>query len=230
MYADILDWIVRHGTVHYLTKADDFSPLLALPSKKPDGIEVVTNSQRTTSWELRSDVDRHLLNLYFSYDIQRRRQLDGSESWVYDGMSQVAEAIRRQLRSFSGAVPLPTLRETLEELQLLGEPPFNTVQVIQVPSYWMLLDPEVLRFILFSAYYHLQYFILFEDQDPCDTFVLGNVQAAFTVCRLIAITKSDAWLLNNDDQIIFQALFAAGIVLVELHRSVGMLSPLPSAN
>ena len=68
MYTDILDWIVRLDSDD-LTEPDNFSRLLALTSKKADGIEVVANNQRTTSWRLKLDVHSHLFRLYFMYDI-----------------------------------------------------------------------------------------------------------------------------------------------------------------
>ena len=231
MYADILHWIVDYSLRDF-TESDNFSRLLALTSKKADGIEVVANYQRTTSWRLNLNVHSHLFRLYFMYGISRRYQSDGWQSWVYEEMMSVAEAIGSQLRSLTVTLSPSTLREQLKRLQLLGEPPFNVVQVVQASThpFWHSHALE----IFFTCFYHLQYFILFEDQDPCNTIGLNDIDVAFTVCRLIAtittVHNKDRYHYFPMPRIIFQALFVAGLVLAELNRPDGMLSPLPCAN
>ena len=103
------------------------------------------------------------------------------QSWVYDEMRLVAEAIRSQLRSFSIAYGSLTYLETLQNLRVLGAPPFDIAQVNQVSTPALRLSRGSWVLLHITCFYHLHYFILFEDQDPCETIGYGEVEAAFTV-------------------------------------------------
>jgi len=137
-------------------------------------------------------------------------------SWSYPERESVLRAVRHHLRSLSRTLRSAFCNLLLEQFQVLGRPPFepsisvtNSVLIDGASKHWI-------SFLSSSCTFYLLSTVLFEGQSVMDDLEFPVIEAAFTICRIVAVDRPGRLFAEG------LALFLAGLTLAELRLPDGI--------
>jgi hypothetical protein len=142
----------------------------------------------------------------------------------------VLRAVNHHLRSLSGTFQSASCHLLLEQLQVLGDPPFQDTELLNSVFNFLRWDKASTSwssFLLRSCVFYLLSALLFEGQCTMANVEFPVVEAALTICRILAVRISRAAYnpipysigrpgLEN------RAIFLAGLILAELRLPDGI--------
>ena len=175
------------------------------------------------SCERSAEIRIQLLQMLLHHEIAT--QMLGSAS--YSEGELVLRAVKHHLHSLSRTFQSASCHLLLAQLQILGPPPFSDKEVFLSVTNLVLIDE--FRgcwscILLRSCAYYLLSTVLFEGQCVNNNFEFPVVEAALTICRIVAVHMEASLFHDWYAYVVCPALLLAGLTLAELRLPDGISS------